>query len=152
MPDLLAQVGLGDRGDDRVGVYSLGMKQRLGIAGALLPDPALLVLDEPTNGLDPEGIREMRTLLRSIADEGRTVFISSHLLSEVEDIADWLVVIKTGRLLFDGPIEQAIAAQRSTLAIRAELTADLPRVAQVAIDAGYTVQSEVNQLRIAGAR
>jgi ABC-2 type transport system ATP-binding protein len=81
--DVLGQVGLADRGDDKVRKYSLGMRQRLGLAAALLHDPALLVLDEPANGLDPAGIREIRELLRGLAAEGRTVFVSSHLLAEV---------------------------------------------------------------------
>ena len=80
----LATVGLADRADEKVHKYSLGMRQRLGLAAALLKDPALLVLDEPVNGLDPAGIREIRELLRRLGAEGRTVFLSSHLLSEVE--------------------------------------------------------------------
>jgi ABC-2 type transport system ATP-binding protein len=152
VPKLLDQVGLGERGDDLVTSYSLGMKQRLGIATALLPDPALLILDEPANGLDPAGIREMRALLRSLADDGRTVFVSSHLLAEVEEMADWLVVIKQGRLLFSGPMAQAIAAQKNTLIVGAEHDADLPRVAEVATAAGYAVEFDGNLLRIAAQR
>ena len=109
---LLEQVGLADRASDRYGSYSLGMKQRLGIAAALLPDPALLVLDEPANGLDPAGIIEIRDLLRGLADDGTTVFVSSHLLGEVEQISDWLVMIDHGRLLYDGPIDQILERQQ----------------------------------------
>jgi ABC-2 type transport system ATP-binding protein len=84
---LLEKVGLGTRGKSKYKTYSLGMKQRLGIAAALLPEPKLLMLDEPTNGLDPEGIQEIRALLRDLANEGTTVFVSSHLLSELEIIS-----------------------------------------------------------------
>jgi ABC-type multidrug transport system ATPase subunit len=85
--------------DDPFKSFSLGMKQRLGIAAALLPDPELLVLDEPTNGLDPTGIREVRILLRSLADGGTTVLVSSHLLEELQQICDDVVIISEGRLL-----------------------------------------------------
>src|SRR5438093_963908 len=85
--------GLTKRFGDRYGTYSLGMKQRLGIAAAMLGDPDLLVLDEPVNGLDPTGITEIRQLIGTLASEGRTVLVSSHLLSELEQVADWLLVI-----------------------------------------------------------
>ena len=97
---LLELVDLGDRGDSKFKTYSLGMKQRLGIAAALLPNPKLLVLDEPTNGLDPAGIHEIRTLLRKLADNGTTVFVSSHLLSEIEMISDYLVMLRDGKVIF----------------------------------------------------
>jgi len=99
---LLDLVGLGDRGNSKFKTYSLGMKQRLGIAAALLPNPKLLVLDEPTNGLDPAGIHEVRTLLRKLADSGTTVFVSSHLLSEIEMISDYLVMLRLGKVIFSG--------------------------------------------------
>ncbi|MEX1209118.1 MAG: ABC transporter ATP-binding protein [Acidimicrobiia bacterium] len=117
---LLELVGLAERGSDQVRSYSTGMKQRLGIAAALLGDPDLLVLDEPTNGLDPPGIKEVRQLLRDLADGGMTVFVSSHLLPEIEQICDWLVMIDRGRLRFQGPITEAIAAQRPHLVVAAE--------------------------------
>ncbi|MCA1692926.1 MAG: ABC transporter ATP-binding protein, partial [Actinobacteria bacterium] len=98
IPVVLDRVGLAHRGADPYRTYSLGMKQRLGIAAALLGEPSLLILDEPTNGLDPAGIREMRELLRSLASYGRTIFVSSHLLAEVEQVCDWLVVIEAGAL------------------------------------------------------
>jgi ABC-2 type transport system ATP-binding protein len=101
---VLKIVGLLGRGDDKASGYSLGMKQRLAIAGALLPDPELLVLDEPTNGLDPAGIVEIRELLKSRASEGRTVIVSSHLLSEIEAMVDRLVVIRSGELVYDGTL------------------------------------------------
>ncbi|HEU4808255.1 MAG TPA: ABC transporter ATP-binding protein [Homoserinimonas sp.] len=99
---VLDLVGLGAYGDRRVGGYSLGMRQRLGLAMALLGDPQVLVLDEPVNGLDPEGIRWIRTFLRELAAEGRTVLVSSHLLSEVQQSVDRLVVISRGKLVYEG--------------------------------------------------
>ena len=98
--DVLALTGMTDAAHRRMGTY-LGMKQRLGIAGALLGDPEILMLDEPVNGLDPDGVRWIRTLLRSLAEEGRTVFVSSHLMSEMQQTADRLVVIGRGRLIAD---------------------------------------------------
>jgi ABC-2 type transport system ATP-binding protein len=105
----LRLVGLSGVAGRRAGTFSLGMRQRLGIAAALLGDPPILVLDEPTVGLDPEGIRWMREMLRALADEGRTIFVSSHLMSELEDTADHLIVIGKGRLLADLPVDQLIA-------------------------------------------
>ncbi len=102
--EVLSLVGLGERGKDRVASYSLGMKQRLGLAGALLQDPELIVLDEPTNGLDPAGVIEMRSLLRGLAAEGRTVFVSSHVLAEVRQICDRVAIINQGRLVREGAI------------------------------------------------
>lgn len=102
--ETLRLVGLADAADRGVGTYSLGMRQRLGLAAALLGDPPILVLDEPANGLDPEGIRWLRDLLRSRAADGKTVFVSSHLLGEVEHLADDVVVINRGRLVTTGAI------------------------------------------------
>lgn len=103
---VLGQVGLGDAGRTRVGRFSLGMGQRLGLAAALLGEPAALVLDEPVNGLDPEGIRWIRGLLRGHADAGGTVLLSSHLMTEVAEIADDLVVIAAGRVVAAGPLTE----------------------------------------------
>ncbi|MDR6199528.1 ABC-2 type transport system ATP-binding protein [Microbacterium sp. SORGH_AS428] len=103
--ETLALVGLSDAAGRKVGGYSLGMRQRLGLATALLGDPGVLVLDEPSNGLDPEGIKWMRMLLRAFADEGRTVLVSSHLLMEIQQTADRLLILARGRLVFDGGIE-----------------------------------------------
>jgi ABC-2 type transport system ATP-binding protein len=127
VPVVLERVGLADRGGDRYRTYSLGMKQRLGIAGALLGDPTLLILDEPTNGLDPAGIRDMRGLVRSLADDGPTVLISSHLLAEVQQVCDWLVVIEHGRLVFQGSTALLLAGG-DELTLRSEQLADLPRL------------------------
>ncbi|MBX6764461.1 MAG: ABC transporter ATP-binding protein [Rubrobacteraceae bacterium] len=103
--EVLEQVGLGKSARTKFRKYSLGMKQRLGVAAALLKDPELLVLDEPTNGLDPQGITEMRTLIRSLREEGRTVLLSSHLMSEVEQVCDRVGIISRGRLVAEGSVE-----------------------------------------------
>jgi ABC-2 type transport system ATP-binding protein len=108
--DALQRVGLADRADDRLATYSLGMKQRLGLAAALLKDPELLVLDEPANGLDPAGIRDVRRLLRRLGDEGRTVFVSSHLLGEVQQMCDHVAVLSRGRSVAAGPVEEVLAS------------------------------------------
>ena len=100
---LLEMVDLSDRAKDPVRKYSQGMKQRLGVAMALLPDPDLLILDEPTNGLDPLGIIQMRDLLRHLREQGKTIFLSSHLLGELEQVTDWLVILNQGKALFSGP-------------------------------------------------
>jgi ABC-2 type transport system ATP-binding protein len=106
---VLREVGLSDAARRRVGGFSLGMRQRLGIAAALLGDPPVLIFDEPVNGLDPEGIRWVRELFRRLAAEGRTVFVSSHLMSEVENTVDHLVVIGGGRLVADEPLDRFAA-------------------------------------------
>ncbi|MCD9155404.1 ABC transporter ATP-binding protein [Aeromicrobium duanguangcaii] len=115
--EVLDLVGLSDVAHRRAGTFSLGMGQRLGIAGALIGDPAVVVLDEPVNGLDPEGIRWVRSLARRLADEGRTVFISSHLMSEMALMADHLVVVGRGRILADCSMEQFMQ-DHATSAVR----------------------------------
>jgi ABC-2 type transport system ATP-binding protein len=136
IPSLLALVGLDDRGDDRYRSYSLGMKQRLGIAAALLGDPDLLILDEPSNGLDPQGMREMRALLGHIADGRRTSLVSSHVLSELEQVCDWLVLIDTGRSLYQGPAASFLASAGNGLAVAPDDVADLGRLADVLVRVG----------------
>jgi ABC-2 type transport system ATP-binding protein len=106
----LERVGLADRADDPVRSYSLGMLQRLGIAAALLKDPAVLILDEPANGLDPAGIVEIRDLLRQASDEGRTVLVSSHLLSEIEQACDRIAILSRGRSVASGTLSDVLAA------------------------------------------
>ncbi|MEA2618597.1 MAG: type transport system ATP-binding protein [Chloroflexota bacterium] len=138
--EVLQIVGLTDRARDRYRTYSLGMKQRLGVAAALLPDPELLVLDEPSNGLDPAGIIEMRVLLRSLRERGKTVFVSSHLLGEVEQLADWLVVLDHGRLLFQGPIADLLARRETRLRVAGESPADAEIIAAVARRLGYDAE------------
>ncbi|MFJ9631155.1 ABC transporter ATP-binding protein [Streptomyces sp. NPDC101175] len=108
--EVLEQVGMEQAARRRAGGYSLGMRQRLGIAAALLGDPPVLLLDEPVNGLDPEGIQWIRTLLRQLAAEGRAILVSSHLMSELEDTADHLVVIGRGRLIADTAVADLLAA------------------------------------------
>jgi ABC-2 type transport system ATP-binding protein len=102
---VLRMVDLDKRGDDKFSTYSQGMKQRLGLAAALLKGPAVLILDEPSNGLDPAGMAEMRVLIRALADEGRTVLLSSHLLGEIEQICDRIGVIQKGRLVAEGTVD-----------------------------------------------
>jgi ABC-2 type transport system ATP-binding protein len=128
--NVLETVGLTARADDRYRAYSLGMKQRLGIAAALLTDPDLLILDEPTNGLDPQGIIEMRELIRAIADDGPTVLVSSHLLSEVQQVCDWLLMVEAGRQVYQGRTADLLAGG-SRLRLRGEHAADLPALADL---------------------
>jgi ABC-2 type transport system ATP-binding protein len=109
---VLERVGLADRGDELVKGYSLGMRQRLGLAVALLKDPELLILDEPANGLDPGGIREIRELIRQLGDEGRTVFLSSHLLGEVEHLCDRVAIVARGRTVAEGTVAEVLASSR----------------------------------------
>jgi ABC-2 type transport system ATP-binding protein len=133
--DVLGRVGLGARGYDRVRTYSLGMKQRLGLAAVLLKDPQLLVLDEPANGLDPAGLKEVRLLLRSLADEGRTIFLSSHLLGEVEQICDSVAILARGRCIAEGPVEEVLAVRGGNAFV---VRAPKIRAAKAALsDAGY---------------
>jgi ABC-2 type transport system ATP-binding protein len=104
----LERVGLAQRADDKVRTYSMGMRQRLGVAACLLADPELLILDEPMNGLDPAGMHEMREMIRSLADEGRTVMLSSHLLDEVERTCDGVAIVDHGRVIRQGPINELV--------------------------------------------
>ncbi len=133
---VLAQVGLTEAARRAVGGYSLGMRQRLGLASALLGDPAALVLDEPINGLDPDGIRWMRGLLRSLAAEGRTVLLSSHVLSEVQQTVDDVVVIRHGRIVFDGTLD---ALEAGTARVRVD-AADRAALQDALTRAGATVE------------
>jgi ABC-2 type transport system ATP-binding protein len=106
--ETLTTVGLQERADSRFGTYSLGMKQRLGVAAVLLKDPELLILDEPANGLDPQGILEMRTLFRQLAGEGRTVFVSSHILSEIQQTCDRVAIVAHGRTIASGTVAELL--------------------------------------------
>ena len=143
---LLDTVGLGDRGGDRFRSYSLGMKQRLGIAAALLGDPDLLILDEPANGLDPQGVREMRELISTLASTGRTVLVSSHDLSELEQLCDWLVLIDTGRSLYQGPARDLLDGVAEGLAVVPSELAELATLATVLSDAGHDVDRQPHRL------
>jgi len=115
--DSLERVGLAHRADDRVKAYSLGMRQRLGIARCLIADPTLLILDEPMNGLDPAGILEMRHLIRAFVGEGRTVFLSSHLLDEVEKTCDRVAIVDQGRVILQGAVGEIGADGEPTLVV-----------------------------------
>ena len=109
IPSILEQVGLRGRGKDKVGTYSRGMRQRLGLASALLGDPELLILDEPTNGLDPAGIQEMRLLIRHLSEEeGKTVFLSSHLLHEIEQVCDRVLILNKGQVIAQGEVKELL--------------------------------------------
>jgi ABC-2 type transport system ATP-binding protein len=132
---VLEAVGLEERAGDRSATYSLGMKQRLGIAAALLKDPELLILDEPTNGLDPAGMAEMRAFIRSLGEGGRTVVLSSHLMGEVEQVTDRVGVIRDGSLVAEGTVEELRG--RAGLRVRAEPLAEAARLigAQPGVDA-----------------
>jgi len=145
---VLELVDLFDRAKDQVRTYSQGMKQRLGVAMALLPDPDLLILDEPANGLDPLGIIQMRDLLRRLREQGKTVFLSSHLLGELEQVTDWLVMLHQGKALFSGPARELLD-RRSELVVEAEEATQLDLVARIAREAGYTVTPDNGSLRIA---
>jgi ABC-2 type transport system ATP-binding protein len=112
IPEALERVGLSDRADEPVSGYSLGMRQRLGIARCLLADPELLFLDEPMNGLDPAGMLELRGLLRDLVDEGRTVFLSSHLLDEVQRTCDFAAIVDRGKVVTMGSIDVLTAGAR----------------------------------------
>jgi ABC-2 type transport system ATP-binding protein len=138
--EVLDLVGLRDVARKRVGGFSLGMTQRLGIAAAMLGNPAVLLLDEPVNGLDPEGIRWVRTLMRQLAGEGRTVFVSSHLMSEMAVTADHLVVIGRGKLIAESSTNDFI--QRSSDRSVLVRTPDAERLGKLIVSAGGTIQPD----------
>jgi ABC-2 type transport system ATP-binding protein len=142
---LIKTVGLEGRGKSKYKTYSLGMKQRLGIAAALLPEPKVLVLDEPTNGLDPEGIQEVRDLLKKLASEGTTVFVSSHLLSELELISEYIVMLRKGEVVFAGPIQDLFLMQQPFILVKTDSQSDLQKIVEIAQADGHkaTIRSEV---------
>ncbi|WP_131786340.1 ABC transporter ATP-binding protein [Protofrankia symbiont of Coriaria ruscifolia] len=153
IPEAIAEVGLAGRGGDAFRTYSLGMKQRLAIAAALLADPDLLVLDEPTNGLDPTGIQQMRELLRGLAQrprgrQPRTVLVSSHLLAEVEQICDWIVVVERGRLAYHGPIEGLMAAGSRSVLLRPQHPDHLGALAELTMGRNLSVRRDGDRLRV----
>jgi ABC-2 type transport system ATP-binding protein len=142
--EVLGMVGLVNVAGKRAGGFSLGMGQRLGIASALLGDPHTLILDEPVNGLDPEGILWIRTLLRSLADEGRTIFVSSHLMSEMSLTATHLIVVGQGRLIADSSVAEFTAsAGRSVVRVRTE---EAPRLRDLLAADGVSVTSTERDL------
>jgi ABC-2 type transport system ATP-binding protein len=135
--DMLKIVGLSDRRGDKYKHYSLGMKQRLGIAVALLPDPDLLMLDEPTNGLDPVGIVEIRNLLMELGASGKTVFVSSHLLAEIQAACDSIVMIDRGGVVFSGTMADMLNRNSPTIRAAAENDMDTEYLIQLTTNAGY---------------
>ena len=137
---VLEQAGLGERGKDRYRTYSLGMKQRLAIAATLLKDPDLLIFDEPTNGLDPAGIREVRNTMRSLGEQGKTVLVSSHILDEVEHVADTVSIIGHGRLLASGRVSDVIGDQAAT-SVRVGV-ADPVAAQRILTDGGLLVRQD----------
>ena len=141
----LERVGLTDRAKDRVKTYSLGMKQRLAIAATLLRDPALLILDEPANGLDPAGIVEVRELVRSLGAEGRTIFISSHILSEVQQTADHVAIVAKGKLITSGPVDEVLTTGGRGLLVK---VADLDAGRRVLTEAQMPVVAAGGALKV----
>ena len=127
--EALDTVDLADRAKDKVGGYSHGMRQRLGIAGALLRSPRLLLLDEPTTGLDPAGMRDMRALIRRLADQGITVLLSSHLMGEVEELCDRVAIVGSGRVLYEGALHELMASAAGRYELR---TTDDAQAAEIA--------------------
>lgn len=145
--EVLETVDLRDRAKDRVKNYSLGMKQRLGIAAALLKDPELLILDEPANGLDPAGIKEVRELLRRLGGEGKTVFISSHILSEVRQTCDHVAILARGRCVAEGAVADVLSSGR-TAGITARVE-NLPAALTTLEGAGIEARVEDDALKVA---
>jgi ABC-2 type transport system ATP-binding protein len=145
--EVLELVGLGSAARKRVGQFSLGMRQRLGIAQALLGDPKVLLLDEPANGLDPEGIQWVRQLLRHLADQGRAVLVSSHLLGEVARLVDDVIVIRRGRIVTQAPVAQLTGASGGSIAVA---SADDPRLASALTEAGARVEIVPPGLQVQG--
>jgi ABC-2 type transport system ATP-binding protein len=143
--DVLDQVELQNRARDRVGTYSLGMRQRLGIASALLRKPRLLILDEPANGLDPAGIRDMRTLIAGLPERGVTVLYSSHLLAEVEEVCNRVAIVNDGRIAFEGRLDEL----RASFGISYRLdTADNAAARGVADELGVTAHPAADGLAL----
>ena len=148
VPGLLREVGLGSRAADAYRTYSLGMKQRLGIAGALLGEPELLILDEPSNGLDPAGIHEMRQLVARLARADRTIFVSSHLLAEVEQICDWLVMIDEGKLVYQGSTAELLASTVTSIVAAPQHRRDLETLRRALTSDGYAADADEHRLTI----
>jgi ABC-2 type transport system ATP-binding protein len=146
--ELLDLVDLGERGADKYKTYSLGMKQRLGIAASLLPNPKLLILDEPTNGLDPAGIQEIRDLLEKLASDGVTVFVSSHLLSELEMISKHLVMLRKGEVIFSGPIQELLQRNKPTILAKPTSKNSLPYLAEIINKTGHVTIIEEDHVLV----
>ncbi len=144
IPELIDRVGLTGRGDERYNSYSMGMKQRLAIAASLLGDPQLVILDEPTNGLDPLGMQDIRRLIGQIAAEGRTIVVSSHLLSELEQVCDWLIVIDHGGLVYLGHPDDLTGTE--SIVARPVEANDLPALRTVGTSTGLAVTSTGSEI------
>jgi ABC-2 type transport system ATP-binding protein len=147
--EVLEATHLGDRGRDHYAAYSLGMKQRLAIAATLLKDPDLLIFDEPTNGLDPAGIREVRDTMRSLGAQGKTVLVSSHILAEVEQVADTVTIIGHGRTLAEGTVADILGGSGAAQ-VRVHV-ATPSRAEEVLSAAGLQVTRDGEHLLVAGA-
>lgn len=145
--EVLAETGLRERGQDRYQSYSLGMKQRLAIAATLLKSPDLLIFDEPTNGLDPAGIHEIRQTMRELAGQGRTVLVSSHILAEVEQVADTVSIIGRGRLLATGPVADVIGDRTAVVRVGVP---DVAAALEVLRAAGLSAQPDGPGLLVEG--
>ena len=142
---VLDEVGLTQRANDKYATYSLGMKQRLAVASTLLKQPELLIFDEPTNGLDPAGIHEVRETMRSLGRQGRTVLVSSHILKEVEQVVDTVSIIARGRLLASGSVDEILGGSSNTVQVGLD---DLTRGAEVLTAAGFTVRPGTGNLLV----
>lgn len=151
--EVLERVGLTSVAGKRAGQFSLGMGQRLGIAGALLGDPRVLMFDEPINGLDPDGVLWIRGLIRSLAAEGKTVLVSSHLMSEMQQTADQLVVIGRGRLIADAPVSEVIAGSSlTTVVVRVPDAGGRAQLQEAVVREADTVEAKGDELVVAGLR
>lgn len=151
IPAVLSRVGLSDRGDDRYSGYSLGMKQRLGIALTLVRDPRIVILDEPTNGLDPAGTREVRELIPRLAAEGRAIILCSHLLHEVELVCDRLAILDHGRRVWQGAIDE-ITGRSGALRLRVDDVQCTKAADMLRRMPGLEVETEGPFLTVAGPR
>jgi ABC-2 type transport system ATP-binding protein len=145
----LDEVGLAERAADRYGTYSTGMKQRLGIAAALLSDPEVLLLDEPASGLDPVGIADMRKLLVAVGRQGRTVLVSSHALADLEQVCDWLVMIDRGACLYQGAADQLLAAGSTRVQAAPSAAKDLEPLRRVLTSTGHDVAISGDHVSVA---
>jgi ABC-2 type transport system ATP-binding protein len=147
IPEILERVGLKGRGKDKVGTYSLGMRQRLGLGAALLGDPELLILDEPTNGLDPAGMQEMRFLIRTLAEEyGKTIFLSSHLLHEVEQVCDRVLILNKGKVITQGEVS-TLLSQTHKVEMRIDSAHEAAKIL-LALEGVENVEVDADILRV----
>jgi ABC-2 type transport system ATP-binding protein len=149
--EVLDLVSLTDAADRRVGGYSLGMRQRLGLATALISDPEILILDEPANGLDPEGVRWLRNLLRSFAEEGRTVLVSSHILAEVAQTVDSVVILDHGRLVTQSSLDELTVGAQPVIRVRTPRVDDLREAIETQRDGSLATIVDLDRLEVTGS-